>query len=192
MDEFQQGEQGIGATPAGRLDRLNGRIVLWLARVAALMLAGIGLMTFCDVVLRYVFSAPFNFTVEVTEIMMGLMVFLGIGLATHEKRHIGVDALTMRLSRRSNAILDMLMSIIVLAMSCVLVWQLFLKAGVLLQKGDYTQIRKIPYWPGAYTMAFGCLFLISGIVFYIVRDVQVLRRGRSGDATANDNSAKLD
>ena len=184
MDDPQQGGPSFGTEPAGALDRLNGRVCLWLARLAALVLAAIGLMTFCDVVLRYVFSRPFNFTVEFTEIMMGLMVFLAIGLATHEKRHIGVDALTMRLSPKRNALLDLIMSVIALAMSCVLVWQLFLKAGVLLQKGDYTQIQKFPYWPGAYIMAFGCLFLISGVVFYIVRDIRLLRHD---GGTANDN-----
>ena len=191
MDDPHQGDPGIWAQPAGALDRFNGRITLWLARIAAVILAAIGLMTFCDVFLRYVFSAPFNFTVEFTEIMMGLMVFLAVGLATHEKRHIGVDAVTMRLSTRSNAILDLTMSVIALLMSCVLVWQLFLKAGVLLQKGDYTQIQKIPYWPGAYIMGFGCLFLISGIVFYIVRDIRILRhdpnRNPDEGAGANDN-----
>ncbi|MCD6074979.1 MAG: transporter small permease [Rhodospirillales bacterium] len=194
MDDPQQGGPQFGAEPVGALDRLNGRISLWLARGAALILATIGLMTFCDVVLRYVFSRPFNFTVEFTEIMMGLMVFLAIGLATHEKRHIGVDAVTMRLSPKSNALIDLIMSIIALAMSCVLVWQLFLKAGVLLQKGDYTQIQKLPYWPGAYIMACGCLFLISGIVFYIVRDIRVLRPGGHGDPDqdngANDNRSR--
>ena len=187
MDDPHQGDPAIGAEPAGALDRLNGRIALWLARAAALMLAAIGLMTFCDVFLRYVFSQPFNFTVEFTEIMMGLRVFLAIGLATHDKRHIGVDALTMRLSPKTYALLDLAMSAIVLAMSCVLVWQLFLKAGVLLQKGDYTQIQKVPYWPGAYIMAFGCLFLISGIVFYIVRDIRMLRHDPHASTTANDN-----
>ena len=192
MDDPHQADPAIGAAPSGALDRLNGRIALWLARTAALMLAAIGLMTFSDVFLRYVFSRPFNFTVEFTEIMMGLMVFLAIGLATHEKRHIGVDALTMRLSPRRNAALDLAMSVIALAMSCVLVWQLFLKAGVLLQKGDYTQIQHVPYWPGAYVMAFGCLFLISGIVFYILRDIRILRHDPHGpdrdqDHGANDN-----
>ena len=185
MEDPQQAGPQIGVEPAGPLDRLNGRISLWLARIAALILATIGLMTFCDVVMRYVFSRPFSFTVEFTEIMMGLMVFLAIGLATHEKRHIGVDVLTMRLSLRRNALLDLVMSGIALAMSCVMVWQLFLKAGVLLHKGDYTQIQKVPYWPGAYIMAFGCLFLISGLVFYIVRDLRTLRH--DPNSTANDN-----
>lgn len=178
------------ARPAGPIDRLNGAIALWLARVAALILAAIGIMTFSDVILRYVFSAPFSFTVEFTEIMMGLMVFLAVGLTTHEKRHIGVDALTMRLPLKTNAILDLAMSTIALVMACTLVWQLFLKAGVLLHKGDYTPIQHFPYWPGAYLMGFGCLFLITGLIFFIVRDLRALRATRTGnDSVANDNGS---
>ena len=64
MEDPQQAGSQIGVEPAGPLDRLNGRISLWLARIAALILATIGLMTFCDVVMRYVFSRPFSFTVE--------------------------------------------------------------------------------------------------------------------------------
>ena len=176
MDELE----AASVKEAGPLDRLNGRIALWLARVAALILAAIGLMTFCDVFARYLLNRPFTFTVEFTEIMMGLMVFLAMGLATHEKRHIGVDAVTMRLSKRTNAWLDLFMSAIALAIASVMVWQIFLKAGVLLQKGDYTQIQRVPYWPGVYVMAFGGLFLLSGLAFYIVRDVRALKDSDSG------------
>jgi len=167
MEEFEE---------AGALDRLNGRVTLWLARIAALMLAGIGLMTFCDVFARYFLNLPFSGTVEFTEIMMGLMVFLGVGLATHQKRHIGVDALTMRLSKRNQALIDLAMSAIALIMSCVLVWQVFGRAMVLLNKGDYTPVYRVPYWPGALAMSVGCIFLITGIAMYILRDIRALKK----------------
>lgn len=160
---------------AGPLDRLNGRVTLWLARVAALMLAAIGLMTFCDVFARYFLNRPFTGTVEFTEIMMGLMVFLGVGLATHERRHIGVDAVTMRLSKRTNALLDMTMSAFALVMSGILVWQMFRKATVLLEKGDYTPVYHVPYWPGLFVMATGSVFLVTGLAIFIVRDIRALR-----------------
>jgi hypothetical protein len=38
---------------AGRLGRLNGRVTMWLARVAAAVLALLAVMTFCDVIARY-------------------------------------------------------------------------------------------------------------------------------------------
>ena len=60
----------------------------------------IAVVTFCDVFARYVFSAPFTFTVELTEISMALIVFLGVGLVTHDDGHINVDVVTLRLSER--------------------------------------------------------------------------------------------
>jgi TRAP-type C4-dicarboxylate transport system permease small subunit len=166
MEDFQE---------AGALDRLNGRITLWLARLAALMLAAIGLMTFGDVFARYFLNLPFSGTVEFTEIFMGLMVFLGVGLTTHQKRHIGVDALTLRLSRRTQAVLDLAMSAIALVMSCILVWQMFGKVAVLMAKGDYTPVYRVPYWPGAFVMSVGCIFLVTGIAMYILRDIRALK-----------------
>jgi TRAP-type C4-dicarboxylate transport system permease small subunit len=160
---------------SGPLDRLNGRITLWLARLAALMLAIIGVMTFADVFARYFLNKPFTGTVEFTEIMMGLMVFLGLGLATHERRHIGVDAVTMRLSKRTNALLDMVMSAIGLVVSCILFWQMYGKAMVLFQKGDYTPVYHVPYWPGLVAMSTGCVFLATGLAVHILRDIRALK-----------------
>lgn len=160
---------------AGLIDRINGKITLWLARLAALMLVGIGLMTFCDVFARYFLNLPFTGTVEFTEIMMGLMVFLAVGLTTHQKRHIGVDALTMRLTKRTNARIDLAMSAIALVMACILVWQMFGKAMVILDKGDYTPVFRIPYWPGIFVMSAGCIFLVTGIALYIARDIKTLK-----------------
>ena len=54
-------------------------------------------MTFCDVVGRYVFNSPFTFTVEFTQLSMGLIVYLGVGLTTHDRGHIVVDVVTLRL-----------------------------------------------------------------------------------------------
>ena len=66
----------------------NGRITLWLARIAAVALAVIAAVTFCDVIGRYFFHAPFAFTVEMTQMAMALVVYFGVGLVTHESGHI--------------------------------------------------------------------------------------------------------
>ena len=171
---------------AGLIDRINGKITLWLARIAALMLASIGVMTFSDVFARYFLNRPFTGTVEFTEIMMGLMVFLAIGLATHEKRHIGVDAVTMRLSKRTNALLDMGMSAIALVMASVVFWQMYGKATVLFEKGDYTPVYHIPYWPGLVVMSTGCVFLATGLAVGILRDIRALKHPNQEKPSGGD------
>ena len=63
-----------------------------LAYVACGVLALLAIVTFADVIARYAFNRPFSFTVEVTELAMGLIVYFGVGLTTHETGHVAVDA----------------------------------------------------------------------------------------------------
>jgi TRAP-type C4-dicarboxylate transport system permease small subunit len=158
----------MNAAAAGRLDRLNGRVTLWLARIAAFLLSLIALMTFCDVIARYFFNAPFTFTVEVTELAMGLIVYLGVGLTTHASGHIVVDVLTLRLSERTRAWLAALTNALALGFLALMVWRLWLRADFLLMKGDTTPVRGIPLWPVAFVMALASMFLLTGVLLHLV------------------------
>ena len=82
---------------AGLIGRWNGRVTLWLARIATFVLAALAVMTFCDVIARYFFNKPFAFTVEMTELAMGVLIYFGVGLTTHDNDHISVDFVTLRL-----------------------------------------------------------------------------------------------
>ena len=176
----------MNAAAAGWLDRLNGRVTLWLARIAAFLLALIAVMTFCDVIARYVFNAPFTFTVEVTELAIGLIVYLGVGLTTHENGHIVVDVLTLRLSDRTRAWLAMVTNVLALGFLAVMVWRLWLRADFLLVKGDTTQVRGIPFWPVAFAMALGSAFLLTGVLLQLIDACRRVanRQGPPPSATA--------
>jgi TRAP-type C4-dicarboxylate transport system permease small subunit len=100
---------------AGWLCRLNGRVSTWLARAAAFVLAVLAVMTFCDVIGRYFLNAPFSFSVEMTELSMGLVVYLAIGLTTHENGHVSVDFVTSRLPDRVRAAVEFLTGLAALA-----------------------------------------------------------------------------
>jgi TRAP-type C4-dicarboxylate transport system permease small subunit len=150
-----------------RLGRLNGVVAKSLARIAAVILALVAAVTFFDVFARYVFNKPFTFTVEATEFGMALIVFLGVGLVTHNNGHITVDVLTLRLSNRIRALLGLVINILALAYLAILVWRLWLQAFFLLSKGDKTQIWAIPLWPVAFVMAAGSIFLLTGTILYL-------------------------
>ena len=146
-----------------RLDRLNGRVTLWLARVAACILAAVAAVTFCDVVGRYVFNSPFTFTVEFTELSMALIVYLGVGLTTQDRGHIVVDVVTLRLPTSVRLLLSLVTNVLSFVFLVIMIWQLWQRAAFLFDKGDTTPIWLIPLWPVAFLMAAGSIFLLTGI-----------------------------
>src|SRR3954470_22974391 len=104
------------------LARANGRATLFLARIAAAALAIIALTTFCDVIGRYFFRAPFSFTVELTEMGMAVLVYFGIGLVTHENGHISADLLASRLPPKLGAMLAVVTNFLALGFVGLTIW----------------------------------------------------------------------
>jgi TRAP-type transport system small permease protein len=152
----------------GPVAQLNGRVTLWLARIAAVALASIAVITFIDVILRKVFNRGFTFTVEITELTMALIVFFGVGLVTHQRGHIVVDVVTLRLSDRIRVWLGLLINVLSLGFIVIVVWRLWLQAAFILSKGDTTPIWNFPLWPIAYVIAAGSLFLVTGFVLQVL------------------------
>ena len=167
------------APPAGGLSTLNGRVTMWLARAGAAGLALIMLLTFCDVIGRYVFNAPIVGTVEVTELLMGMMVYLGVGLTTHARGHIRVDIIIDRLPPRIQAFLDALTLTISIVLVVLVCWHLWLKAGVTVEKNDLTQIMEWPIWPAAYVMAAASLLMVTSMLLQLVQALRDLALGVS-------------
>lgn len=152
---------------AGPLGRLNGRVTLWLARIGAVVLAILALLTFSDVFMRYVFNRPFNFTVEIAELGMGIIVFFGVGYVTHLKEHVSVDFVVIRLPERIRSIVDFFIQIIAFVYLVVLCWRLWQKAFNLVDTGDFTSVLYIPLWPVAFLMSIASLLLLTGTLLHI-------------------------
>ena len=160
----------------GWLYRLNGLLTLWLARVAAVIMAFLALMTFSDVLARYLFNRPFSFSVETAELSMGLLVYFGMGLTTHENGHVRVDALTLKLGERARAVVDVFTSLVSLVFLAVLVWRLWLRALVLYEKHDVSQVLNLPFWPVAFAMAAASVFLLSGVLLWLLAALRQVRQ----------------
>ena len=78
---------------------------MWLARAGSAGLAIMMFLTLADVIGR-MFDNPIVGTVEVTELIMGMMIYLGVGYTTIHRGHIRVDILITRFSPRVQATLD--------------------------------------------------------------------------------------
>jgi len=70
------------------------RLDEWLI---ALLLAAMTLLTFTQVVLRYVFNSGFTWSLQLTSLMFAGMIFIGISYGVRVGAHIGVDAVVKML-----------------------------------------------------------------------------------------------
>ncbi|HSC00616.1 MAG TPA: TRAP transporter small permease [Burkholderiaceae bacterium] len=80
----------------------------------ALLLAAMTLVTFVQVVARYVFNYSFVWALELTGVMFAWLIFLGMSYGVRVGAHIGVDAVVRLLGRRAARVVG-----IVAASTCV-------------------------------------------------------------------------
>jgi TRAP-type C4-dicarboxylate transport system permease small subunit len=138
-----------------------GRIAIALGAVSSAGLVFLMLLTFGDVIGRYFFNAPITFTVEITELLMGLVILLGLGLTTLRSGHIAVDIVSRTLPKpllRYQAIFSRTCMVFFLT---IITWQLFEQTILTYNDGLYTQVIGIYVYPFAAVMAlaagFSCL-----------------------------------
>lgn len=131
----------------------------WFACFALLVIMT---TTFIDVVGRttYIGSA-LSGTVEVVELLMGILVFSGLALTEFNRKHIAVDTFQSLFPKPVKKLSVVVNSLLAVGITTLLTRQLFIKTVDIYKEQEHTQILEIPYWPAAVTMTAGfVLFLL--------------------------------
>jgi C4-dicarboxylate transporter, DctQ subunit len=80
----------------------------WLERLEewliALLLCSMTLVTFAQVIARYVFNYSFTWALELTTVLFAWMIFVGIPYGVRVGSHIGVDAFVKSLGARAGRV----------------------------------------------------------------------------------------
>lgn len=137
----------------GSLEAAFGRILHALAVLSGLVLLLMMLGTVADVVMRYVFNAPFRGSLELTEFAMSLIVFLAMAHCGWTGGHIAVDLLERWLDRPWLRFLPALLSIIGAALFAVMTYQVAVEA--LATTSKVSNMMRIPHYPFKLAVAFG-------------------------------------
>jgi TRAP-type C4-dicarboxylate transport system permease small subunit len=156
--------------PGARTGRL-GQVVSavravnrWLHFVAGVMLLAIMLMTVVDVIGRTAFNTPFRGTIELTQMAMVLVVYLGLGYAAHEDDHISVDLLDSQLGRRMRLAVAVFTGIFGAAVIGLLTWNLYQFADRLDIGGFTTAVLRIPQGPVALAAVVGGVMFVLALI----------------------------
>lgn len=162
----------------------------WLDRfeewVVMLMLAAMTLITFVQVVLRYVFNHGFTWALELTTVCFAVMIFVGISYGVRVGAHIGVDALVKLLPsglRRGVSIVAVLLCLVYASIVLLGSWDYVTKMK---EVGIELEDMPIPLWIVRAVMPFGYTLLA-------LRFLQVLWQlatGKSDSLSLADEAAE--
>lgn len=124
-----------------------------LGIAASALLLCLMLITFVDVVARYLFNRPIRGAFELTELTLLVLIFAGLPLVSHADEHVTMDFIDRMLPQRAVPMLIRVIHALVAAVFFFLTWQVLIKAGRIAGYGDTTDVLRIPVGPFVYFMA---------------------------------------
>ena len=133
-----------------------------LGIAASMILFLMMLLTFVDVVARYLFNFPLRGGFEVTELMLLVLIFAGLPLVSHADEHVTMDFIDRLLPEAGRRSLVRFVHALCAAVMFFLTWQVWIKARTISGYGDTTDVLKITVGPFVYFMA--AMILLTGLV----------------------------
>ena len=110
-----------GQRESGLLDKLLRAVAGALAGVGAAALAGIFVLVLVAVVMRYVWGRPFDFTEELSGLLMTLAVFTLLPSVVLREINIRVTVISERLPARAQRVLFVVGQLLLLAFCAIFV-----------------------------------------------------------------------
>jgi TRAP-type C4-dicarboxylate transport system permease small subunit len=157
----------------------------WLAELLAeIGLIGLLLIVIHEVIVRYVFDSPTLYSVELSEYLLVLVVFMSIGWVLKEDRHVAVTFVVDRLPEKIRLGLNLLTSLLTMAFLGIIVWKGG-KTTLTAYTGNYhsSSLLDFPMWIPYALIPLGALVLSLQYIVKIGELIRSLTDRRSGSQT---------
>ena len=154
-----------------RLSGASGLIIAWLA--LPLIIA-----TCYEVFSRYVLNNPTIWAFELGYMAMGTHALIGMAFTLRERNHIRIDVLSMRFSRRTRAIVDLIGYLVlflpVMGWLSYALWDYWVEAFISGQRSGQSAWNPI-IWPFRLCFFIGVALLLLQGLAEIVKSIDALR-----------------
>jgi TRAP-type C4-dicarboxylate transport system permease small subunit len=133
-----------------------------LGIAASALLFGMMVLTFADVVCRYLLNKPIRGAFEVTELLLLVLIFAGLPLVSHADEHVTMDFIDRLLPAAAQRVLIRIVHGLCAALMFFLAWQVWIKAGRISSYHDTTDVLRITIGPFVYFM--DGMIALTGVV----------------------------
>lgn len=151
-----------------------GRLILWIERVAGVMLGIATLMVFVSAIGRYLFASPLPDAFDLSRLTLAVAVIWGFASLGYRGSHIKVDLLVQVVPRAVRRVMDLVSWTILLAFTALLVWKIGGRVLSQFPGGELTMDLRLPHWPFLLAILCG---LIAALATTALRIWRVWRRG---------------
>lgn len=140
--------------------------------ITNLLMIGVVAFVFIASVMRWA-GYPLSWSVEFAQFLFVWVIFLGANRCLREDRHIGVDFFVKKLKPKTNAVLEIIVSLLIMAFLVFLI-----NFGI--QLSIENSVRLISNLPLSYsfiTMAvpIGSILMLITLVFKVAQKIKVLK-----------------
>jgi TRAP-type C4-dicarboxylate transport system permease small subunit len=153
------------------VDRLRSgieRSVRGLAAVAGIGILAMMLITCADVFLRYLFNAPIEGSLDITQMLMVIIVFFGLAYCGWTGGHVAVDLLRDLVPPAVVVPLARLVNLIGAVVMLAMAWQSVLTAMTFIKTGETPMTVLIPKYPFILVVTFGALTYAAILLYKTV------------------------
>lgn len=134
------------------------RLFSWISGVFILALM---LLVVLEVVLRDLFETTLGGTIEVSEVVLAFLVFLGVAYAQQDDAHVQTDLVTSRLPPGAAAWIRAVGLVVAAIVLLVAAWATAGRGWDAFQTGESRfGLRSVPVWPARLIIPVG-LFLLA-------------------------------
>lgn len=133
-------------------DRESSVLFRWLGWISALPVALIVMLTFADVLGRYLFSSPVRGSVELIEFAMALVIFTALPLVTRQRAHVTVSLIDEFFKGTGLRIKTMLCDAVSALALGTLTWRLALQGLEDLDAETATIVLGLPHAPLSFVL----------------------------------------
>jgi TRAP-type C4-dicarboxylate transport system permease small subunit len=123
------------------------RFIDTVEMIAAIFVGIVAADVFISILLRYFFGFSIPDSYDFGRLLLGILIFWGIGATSYRGTHITVDLLWANVGPRLQRVMDVFATLVLFFIVCVHTWTLYDKVAATRADNILTFDLRLPVWP---------------------------------------------